>query len=584
MLNVEDEGNRRSIRFLKACSTDIGLARIIGALFLSAVANSVVLAFPFSVTFLRLGQLDAKRILAYAVLIIGPLVAWALLGLVSGFINSRLLQELRSVSKLRLYREISSKERGYFILKPVGSLENLISLASSAVRNLFFESAIALSKVFGTIIAATVAIFLVAPPFVPIFLIWVVAFLYLSVWLAKRSASRVARAVRAASDVSAHLVDTFANIELVKTANTEAYEAKLLGECLRHEERAYDDAQRDIEKATATQRAVIVFVVFAGALVGQYYVSGSSSGLATTLSLLFMLFFASLQVEAFGRAVTSFLEYFGRLRTALVDLDVRTDHLEEVSNPARHSLKNGNIELRGVSFAYKTNQLALSNITLTIPVGEKVGIIGPSGAGKSTLVRLIRGHLLPSEGEVLIDDIDTKFLSPMELGQTVAFISQETSVLNRSLVENVCYGLGEKIRQDRTKIMSAINSAGLAGVVERVGGTEATVGEKGLGLSGGERQRIALARAILSQESILIMDEATSAINIESERELQRTLFDHFHDKTIIIIAHRLSSLSEVKRLIFLENGCVVEDGPKAVLETESSRILTFANRTAGEE
>jgi ABC-type multidrug transport system fused ATPase/permease subunit len=518
-------------------------------------------------------------------LVVLPLVAWAAFGFISGYLNSRILQELRSASKLRLYRTTLAKNRAFFVTTSVGSLESLIDLASFAVRHLFFESAVALSKAAGTILAATVAVFLIAPPFIPAFVVWTVAFLCLSVWLARRSARCVAAAVHSSSVVSSHLIDTLNNIELVKTANAEWQELELLRQKLTAEERTYDEAQRDIENATALLRWLIVLVIFGVAAFAHSIIFQSGPAIFTGVPLLFMLLLASVQIEAFGRSATGLLEYFGRLATSLNTLQFDLESRDELPQPTnrRRPPARGEVDISGLSFAYGSDGNTLVDVSLHIRAGEKVGIVGPSGAGKSTLVRLIRGHLTPTNGTVLIDGVDTRAMTARELGRTMAFISQETMILHRSLAENVCYGLTPEERANEARLLGAVKAAGLDGVAERVGGLHASVGERGLALSGGERQRIALARALLSPASIVILDEATSAIDVESERVVHQVLFDHFIDKTIIIIAHRPSSFRAVDRMIFLESGRIVENGLKTMLTSQSGRLYSVAGRMSPE-
>jgi ATP-binding cassette subfamily B multidrug efflux pump len=226
----------------------------------------------------------------------------------------------------------------------------------------------------------------------------------------------------------------------------------------------------------------------------------------------------------------------------------------------------GEIRFEDLHFDYGRIRSAgvLRGVNLTIKPGERVGLVGPSGAGKSTLVNLLLGFFAPASGRILIDGQDIATVTQESLRLHIAMVTQDTSLLHRSIRENIRYG-----RPDATDDMIE-SSAKRAEAHEFVMGLEdwherhgydAHVGERGVKLSGGQRQRIALARVILKDAPILVLDEATSALDSEVEAAIQSQLGTLMEGRTVIAIAHRLSTIARMDRLVVLDQGRVVEAG-----------------------
>ena len=211
----------------------------------------------------------------------------------------------------------------------------------------------------------------------------------------------------------------------------------------------------------------------------------------------------------------------------------------------------------------------LRGIELTIAPGERVGLVGPSGAGKSTLVNLLLHFYVPGQGRILIDGQDIANVTQESLRTQIAMVTQDTSLLHRSIRENIRYG-----RPDATDAMveAAARQAEahdfILGLEDWFGRTayDAHVGERGVKLSGGQRQRVALARVILKDAPILVLDEATSALDSESERAVQAALEVLMKGRTTLVIAHRLSTIEHADRVVAMEHGRIVEQGSHADL------------------
>jgi ATP-binding cassette subfamily B protein len=220
----------------------------------------------------------------------------------------------------------------------------------------------------------------------------------------------------------------------------------------------------------------------------------------------------------------------------------------------------GAIEFRSVGFSYPSGQPVLRDFSLAVPGGQKVGLVGRSGAGKSTIMALLQRLYDPDCGQVAIDGEVIAHVTQESLRRSIAIVQQDISLFHRSLLENLRYGRPEASDEE---VYRAVEAARCTEFIDRLPeGYRTLVGERGMKLSGGQRQRLAIARAFLMDAPIVLLDEATSALDTESEQSIQEALARLFRGRTVIAIAHRLSTLDSFDRVVVLDRGRIVEDGP----------------------
>lgn len=265
--------------------------------------------------------------------------------------------------------------------------------------------------------------------------------------------------------------------------------------------------------------------------------------------------------------MAAMFEHMGTVQDGM-NTFARTEPVVEPANAQPLKVTKGEIRFESVNFAYvggaEGKVPALNDISLVIRPGEKIGLVGRSGAGKSTLVNLLLRFFEPNSGRILIDGQDIADVTRVSLREQIGMVTQDTSLLHRSVADNIAYG---RPNATRTEIESAARRAHAHDFIERLSdvagrrGYEAQVGERGVKLSGGQRQRIAIARVMLKDAPILLLDEATSALDSEVEAAIQNSLYELMEGKTVLAIAHRLSTIAALDRLIVLDGGRIVEVG-----------------------
>jgi ATP-binding cassette subfamily B multidrug efflux pump len=296
----------------------------------------------------------------------------------------------------------------------------------------------------------------------------------------------------------------------------------------------------------------------------------------------------SFRITAMGEwlldAVAALFNSYGALNQALKTVG-QPLMLTDAADARALSIQGGRIALCDVTHRYGKDHGGLDHLSLTVAAGEKVGLVGRSGAGKSTLVNLVLRFFDAEAGTISIDGQDIRTVTQDSLRRHISMVTQEAALLHRSVRDNIAYG-----RKDVTQ--AAVEAAArqaeahefILGLADRVGrtGYDALVGERGVTLSGGQRQRVALARAILKNAPILILDEATAALDSEVEVAIQSTLYGLMEGRTVIAIAHRLSTIARMDRIVVLDSGRIAEDGTHVALLRQGGIYASLWSKQSG--
>lgn len=269
------------------------------------------------------------------------------------------------------------------------------------------------------------------------------------------------------------------------------------------------------------------------------------------------------QLWHFGHNLQRLYERFADAEEMTAILNKDWD-VEDIKDAKPISIRHGKVEFKNVSFSYEDGSGVIKNLSLKINPSEKIALVGPSGGGKSTLTKLMLRLFDVQKGKVLVDGKDISKVTQDSLRKQVALVPQDPILFHRTLMENIRYG---RLDASDKEVMAAAKLARCHDFIKKLPKKYKTyVGERGVKLSGGERQRVAIARAILSNTKILILDEATSSLDSESEKLIQEALQNLMKHKTTFIIAHRLSTIVDADRILVLENGKVIEEGTHSTL------------------
>jgi ATP-binding cassette subfamily B protein len=299
----------------------------------------------------------------------------------------------------------------------------------------------------------------------------------------------------------------------------------------------------------------IILILWLG---GRMVIEGDLS-IGTLSAFILYTMTVAISVSTLGALWTDIMNAVGA-STRIFGILNRTPQIENLKGDTLDHLI-GEITLKDVQFSYpmRPEYKVFQNLNLTIAEGESVALVGKSGSGKSTIAALIQRLYDPQGGEILIDQSNILDLSASWLRQQIGTVSQEPILMSTSIRENIAYGKPDASFED---IIKAAEFAFAHGFIEEFPDNyETLVGERGVQLSGGQRQRIAIARAMLKDPRILILDEATSALDAESEDLVQKALTNLMKGRTVLIIAHRLSTVKDTDRVIVLEQGKIVEEG-----------------------
>lgn len=371
------------------------------------------------------------------------------------------------------------------------------------------------------------------------------------------------------TDAAQKAIDSLLNFETVKYFGAEAREAK-----------RYDAAMAGYEAAALKTSYSLAALNFGQALL-------------ITAGLTIVMVMAGLQVRAGVLTVGDFvmvnavmiqitmpLNFLGtvyrEIRQALVDMGQMFDLLEQsIEITTKHGapdlkVTGGSISLRNIAFSYEADRQILRDVSLEIPAGQTVAIVGSSGSGKSTIGRLLFRFYDVTGGALSIDNQDVRDVTQSSLQNAIGVVPQDTVLFNDTIFYNIAYGRDGASRAD---VEQAARDAQIHAFIQSLPeGYDTVVGERGLKLSGGEKQRVGIARTLLKNPPILLLDEATSALDSETEHEIQGALAQAGLGRTVIVIAHRLSTVAEADMIVVLENGVVVETGRHEALLAKAGR------------
>jgi ATP-binding cassette subfamily B multidrug efflux pump len=400
------------------------------------------------------------------------------------------------------------------------------------------------------------------------FVIWLVLYATAALYYVPRAMRASQGQAAATALMSGRMIDAYTNITTVKlfTHNNQEtrYARTAMLDCLKPMHR-YQRFISGFEIVSRTLNIALIFSTAATAL--WFWMQGQIGVGAVAAATAITLRFSSIAQWAMW-AVASLFESMGTVQDGVETL-LQENTVQDRINARPLNFNKGEIRFENVCFSYGKKDLILDQFNLHIKPGEKIGLVGYSGAGKSTLINLLLRFYELRDGRILIDGQNIAQVTQDSLRQQIGVVTQDSALLHRSLRDNIFYG---NPQASEAQFLRATTQAQVHGFVQRLSDSEGRMGydveagERGVRLSGGQRQRIAVARTLLKNAPILLLDEATSALDSETEALIQISLKELMQGKTVIAIAHRLSTVMAMDRLLVMDKGRVVEQGSHAVL------------------
>ncbi len=451
-----------------------------------------------------------------------------------------------------------------------GSLVQRVSRFSRAFENICDSIAFSLIPLIVTVVGSILVTWSIAPIISVVIICWVIVNTIFSISFSTWKLKYDTAVAAADSLTTGYLADTITNNNAVSFFTGKDFESVGFKKVSNEQSKKQLFSWRLGDLVDAVQTFLIFVAEF---FVFYYAIKYWGKGLITIGTfVLAQTYIIGLSQQLWGlnKIVRNLYQSFADSKE-MVDILVTKHEIQDAPDATKLSVNSGEISFKDVSFDFGKGNEVLSDLNITIKAGEKVAMVGPSGAGKTTFVRLIMRLYNLTNGSISVDGQDISKVTQESLRGSISFVPQDPLLFHRTLMENIRYG-----RRDATdeEVKEAARLAHCDEFIEKLPlQYETFVGERGIKLSGGERQRVAIARAILKKAPILIFDEATSSLDSYSESLIQDALENLMKNATTIVIAHRLSTVKKMDRIISMENGKIVEDGTHDELANKESGL-----------
>ncbi len=459
-----------------------------------------------------------------------------------------------------------------------GSLVKKVGRLARAFERFADEVVFQIVPVAIVLVSATVGLALQWPLLAAIFVAWVAVFLAFNAFAARWAARTDAVTAALDSETGGALADAVSNAVTIKLFPAHRYEREKLDEALRRRARAQTRSWDRHDMIFGVQGGLTIVIevalMYLGVLawIGGTFSLGDLAFIQTFLAIVFR------KVWDISRSLRHIFVSYADGKE-MVDILKAPHGVRDARGARPLAVKKGAVAFKDVTFAFARKPV-LSRFSLSIAPKEKVALVGPSGAGKSTITKLLFRFYDVQGGRIAVDGQDIARVTQDSLRSRISLVPQEPILFHRTLLENIRYG--RRAATD-AEVVAAAKKAHCDGFIEALPkGYGTYVGERGIKLSGGERQRVAIARAVLKDAPILVLDEATSSLDSESEALIQDSLKELMRDKTVIVIAHRLSTIMQMDRIVVVEQGRVVSVGTHQELLRAKGTYFKLWNIQAG--
>ena len=460
--------------------------------------------------------------------------------------------------RLEAYDHLQQLELAFFEQDSSGRLMTVLNDDINQLERFLDRGANQILQLITTVLVVGIGMAVVAPEVAMFAYLPIPVILWGSLRFQRQLAPRYREVRACAGDLASRLANNLGGMLTIKSFTAEALELEQLS----RESQAYRSSNARAIRLSAAFipliRFAILFAFLSILLVGGFQALNGQLPVATYSVMVFITQRLLWPLTALGRTLD---EYQRSMASAKRVLDLIDTPITIRSGPTALNLQlvRGEVRFEAVHFAYSQRLPLLQGFDLVVQAGSTVGIVGATGSGKSTVVKLLLRLYEHQKGRILLDGRPIEQLQLQDLRRAIALVSQDVYLFHGTVAENIAYGVSHP---DRDAIQRAAQLAEVAGFIDTLpDGYDTLVGERGQRLSGGQRQRIALARAILKDAPVLVLDEATAAVDNDTEAAIQRSLEQITRDRTTVVIAHRLSTVRHADRIVVMDSGRIVEQG-----------------------
>lgn len=528
-----------------------------------AILNLMLLKLAGTLWDLVAVQRDATRMTQTITLFLTIAVLQSIMAMGQSYLTTRLSQQVIADFRIHLFRHVQTLSLSFFAKRRTGEILSRLMNDVGVIQKLATDTPIDSAKQIVTLVGGITFLLVMNWKLCLLIVSLIPALVLVARLFGKRLQTLSVHIQDHTASLSTLIEEVVSGIRVVKSFVRTDREDRRFGAALQ------TLVDGTLHRATIMSVFVPTITLLTFAMAGIVFWYGGVQvidGAMTPGDLFAFVLFAGILIGPFGsiaRVVSQMKEGQGALQRVFELLDTAPEVTDSPNAYAMGDMQ-GSIQFSHVSFAYEPQRPVLSDLSFEVHPGEMVAIVGPTGSGKSTIVNLLHRFYDPVEGCVTIDNQDLRDVQMASLYRQIAFVPQETVLFGDTILENIRYGREDASEQDVIAASQAANAHDfIAGLPD---GYATLVGEKGVNFSGGQRQRLAIARAILKNPRLLILDEATSSLDSESERLVQQALQRLMAGRTTVVIAHRLTTIQEADRIVVLNKGRIVAEGTHTTL------------------